>query len=56
MFAAILLAEQDGARLGMRQIVIAIWREMKKAGRLFDPADLGPWQDAIVAHAGTQRR
>jgi hypothetical protein len=30
--------------------------EMMKAGRLFDPMDLGPWRDVVVADAGAQRR
>jgi AAA+ superfamily predicted ATPase len=54
--AAVLIAERDGEALAGKHLAIAVWREMMKAGRLFDPVDLGPWRDVVVAYAGAQRR
>jgi hypothetical protein len=55
VFAAVLIAGGAGARLAMRHLVIAVWRELAKAGRLVDPADFGPWQDEIVEYVGSRR-
>lgn len=54
--AGILIAEQRGERLAMRHLAIAIWREIKRAGRLHAPGELAPWQSDVAAYAAVARR
>jgi hypothetical protein len=56
MFAALLLAETEGAVLSGRHVAIAIWREMTKAGRMVDAASLHPYSAAVTAYAAMPRR
>jgi SpoVK/Ycf46/Vps4 family AAA+-type ATPase len=56
IFFAVLLAERHAERLGMKHLAIGIWREMTKAGRLFDPTDLGRWQSVIASYVGAPSR
>ncbi len=54
--AAVLIADHQGEPLGMKHLAIAIWREIKRAGRLQTPGDLAPWQAHVAAYAAIQRR
>lgn len=48
VLTAMLLAKREEAPLGMRQLVIAGWRELTKAGRMIERRDLEPWGRAIA--------
>jgi ATPase family associated with various cellular activities (AAA) len=48
--AAALLAASTGEPIAMRHLVIGIWRELRKSGRLISPDDFGPWRDAVHAY------
>jgi AAA+ superfamily predicted ATPase len=54
--AAVLIAAGDREPLDMRHLVVAIWRQLTKAGRIADGAELGPWQSTIRAYAAVSRR
>ncbi len=56
VFAAILLADRAGELLAMRHVALAIRREMSKAGRLFDPTELGPSPEPSAQRAGVVGR
>jgi SpoVK/Ycf46/Vps4 family AAA+-type ATPase len=47
--AAVLLAH-GGQRIAMRHLVLATSRELRKAGRLTQPDQFGPWREAVMAH------
>jgi hypothetical protein len=47
--AAVLLAH-DEQRIAMRHLVLATSRELRKAGRLTQPDDFGPWREDVLAH------
>ena len=38
-----------GTAVAMRHLVVGVWREIKKSGRLVAADDFGPWRDAIKA-------
>jgi hypothetical protein len=48
---AVLLAAAEGSSITMRQLVIGVWRELQKAGRLVSPDAFGPWSRDVVAYA-----
>ncbi len=33
--------------ISMRDLVLAVWRELRRAGRVVEPRELGPWVDTI---------
>jgi SpoVK/Ycf46/Vps4 family AAA+-type ATPase len=39
------------AGVAMRHLVIGLWRELRKAGRIVDAAELGPWAAAVLPAA-----
>ena len=47
---AVLLAAAERARVGMPHLSVAIWRELRKSGRLISPDDFGIWRDVILAY------
>jgi AAA+ superfamily predicted ATPase len=51
VFAAILLADRANEQLGMSHLAIAIWREVKRAGRLLGPNELGKWHAVVAEYA-----
>ncbi len=51
VIAAVLLGSQTGDTIAMRHLVIAVWRELSKTGRMIDPADFGRWQRDITAYS-----
>ena len=55
VFGASLIAKSQGEELAMQHLVLGLWREIKKAGRLVDPSILGPWQGAVLDYVRAQR-
>jgi hypothetical protein len=49
----VLMARGEHAPLAMRHLVIAAFRELRKAGRLVNPDEFGPWRDALVRYVGS---
>ena len=47
MFTAVLMSGREGVSLGMPQLLTAVWRELRKAGRLVDEGTLGAWRSAV---------
>jgi SpoVK/Ycf46/Vps4 family AAA+-type ATPase len=45
--AAVLLAAEAGSAVAMPHVVRAVWRELRGAGRLASPEDLGPWRGVV---------
>jgi hypothetical protein len=45
---AVVLAAADGTAVAMRHLVVGVWREVKKSGRLVSPGDFAPWRDALA--------
>jgi AAA+ superfamily predicted ATPase len=48
---ALLFSDQRGATLGMPHLAIAIWRELRRAGRMIEISRFGPWSHSVLAHA-----
>jgi hypothetical protein len=44
----VVLAAADGTAVAMRHLVVGVWREVKKSGRLVSPGDFAPWRDALA--------
>jgi hypothetical protein len=42
------LAAADGGAVAMRHLVVAVWREVKKSGRLMSADDFGSWRGVIA--------
>jgi SpoVK/Ycf46/Vps4 family AAA+-type ATPase len=53
--AAVLLAAQRNDVIEMRDLVIAVWRELVKSGRMTNPADFGSWQRDIIGYTAASR-
>jgi hypothetical protein len=51
VFAAHLIASTQCEPLAMKHVSIAVWRELKKAGRVFDSSLLGEWEHEVIAYA-----
>ena len=49
IFTAHLFAAEDESPLGMRHLVLGLWRELQKSGRVVDMAHFGSWQEEIAA-------
>lgn len=47
---AAVLMSADEPRVGMRHLVIATSRELRKAGRLAQPDQFGRWRDDVLGH------
>ena len=45
---ALVLAAADGVAVGARHVIIGVWREIKKSGRLISAEDFGPWRDIVL--------
>ncbi len=45
--AAGLLAADEGGMLAMRHLVRGLFRQLKKSGRMVDPARFGPWREVL---------
>jgi len=54
--AGAFLAAAEGAQLGMRHLVLGLWRELKKGGRVLDPSEFGPWAPLVISLAESMRR
>jgi len=50
VITAVLLAASDHAAISMRHLVIGVWRELHKTGRLMSPDDFGRWRDDVLAY------
>ncbi len=50
VIAALLLAADDGGTVAMRHLVIGLWRELNKAGRLVSPDEFGAWSQHVLAY------
>jgi hypothetical protein len=48
---AVLLAADERTRIAMRHLVRAVWRELRKVGRLISADELGPWRGLIAEAA-----
>jgi SpoVK/Ycf46/Vps4 family AAA+-type ATPase len=48
VMAALLLSARENSQLTMRYLVIGLWRELQKSGRLIDPSHFGPWKSVVV--------
>ena len=46
----LLLAANERKPVAMRHLVIGVWRELHKTGRLMSPDDFGKWRDDIIAY------
>jgi AAA+ superfamily predicted ATPase len=55
VLAATLLAARDGEALAMKHLVIAMWRELGKAGRFLAEHELGRWHAVVAAYAAWPR-
>lgn len=51
VLTACFLASREGDTVGMRDLVVGLWRELDKEGRIVDPKSLGPWRDAVLTYA-----
>jgi shikimate kinase len=51
--SASVLALAGNARLSMGHLAEAIWRELRKSGRLVNSSDFGPWAGVIIPLAQT---
>jgi len=49
VFSGVLLGSTQ-SRVTMRHLVTATARELRKAGRVSQPSDFGPWRDEVLAH------
>ena len=49
---AVLLSPSADAPLAMVHLVLGVWRELRKSGRLVTPADFGPWAPMVAAYVG----
>jgi ATPase family associated with various cellular activities (AAA) len=52
VLASAFAAAAEGGPLAMRHLVVGIWREMQKVGRLVEPAAFGTWVEHIRAYRG----
>jgi hypothetical protein len=50
VLTALVLANE--APIAMRHLVIGVWRELSRSGRLVDGTELGPWQREVTAWIG----
>jgi SpoVK/Ycf46/Vps4 family AAA+-type ATPase len=50
LVAAAFLAAEDGGRIGMRHLVNAAWKEMRKIGRVCSPADFEKYFNLIESN------
>jgi hypothetical protein len=50
VIAALLLAADDGGAVAMRHLVIGLWRELNKAGRLVSPGEFGAWSQHVLTY------
>jgi ATPase family associated with various cellular activities (AAA) len=48
--SALLMATAEATPLAMRHLAIAIWRELRKSGRLTTADDFGPWRDVVLGY------
>ena len=48
---AVLLAASERTAISMHHLVIGIWRELRKTGRMVSPDDFGAWRDVVIAYA-----
>lgn len=51
--SATVLALSGSGQLSMPHLAEAIWRELRKSGRLVNPSDFGPWAAVIIPLAQT---
>lgn len=52
IFTALLLAAEDNScLLGMRHLVLGLWRELQKSGRIVDLVNFGEWREVIENNA-----
>lgn len=49
VYSAHLYAADAGRSIRMEDCVRGLWRELRKVGRVVDPALLGPWRDVVAA-------
>ncbi len=54
--AAAFLAAAESSPVKMRHVVLGLWRELKKGGRVLDPSEFGPWAPLVIALADASRR
>jgi DNA polymerase III delta prime subunit len=54
IFTALLLAAEDDSLLGMRHLVLGLWRELQKTGRVVDLAHFGECRREIEAAVDRQ--
>lgn len=47
VFTALLIAAEENQAVGMRHLVLGLWRELEKLGRVLDLAQFGGWREAI---------
>ena len=50
VIVAALLAAEEQALVSMRHLVIGVWRELRKSGRLVSPEDFGPWRSDVLRY------
>jgi hypothetical protein len=55
VFAALLIAARDNSPVGMRHLVLGLWRELQKLGRVLDLAHFGDWRGAIESASSPRR-
>jgi ATPase family associated with various cellular activities (AAA) len=49
--SAFLIAETRGTPLAMEDLIVGVWRELHKAGRITAREDFGPWGDVALRYA-----
>ena len=50
ILTAVMLAAREHERLAMKHLVVAVWRELAKAGRFLAEHELGPWHRVVAAY------
>ncbi len=48
VMAALLFAAQADEPLGMKHVVLGLYRELQKAGRMVDPEEFGEWRPHVI--------
>ena len=51
VYSAHLYAAESGRTIEMQDCVRGLWRELRKVGRVVDPAHLGPWREVVDLQA-----
>ncbi len=47
IFSAHLLAANDNSVVGMKHLILGLWRELQKSGRIVDPTHFGTWRHIV---------